>query len=199
MLALPRGQRALAGDRAARAGGRARRADDAAEAQARQARGAARRGGRPTSRGVRRSSPSCSRSRRGGRYPPLDLTPAAAEGADLRGPAARSSRASPRAGRCWSSSRTRTGSTRPRSSCSTSWSTASQRLPVLLVVTFRPEFRPPWTGQRARDRAHARAGSSRRQAAAMVERVDRRQGAAGRGARGRSSPGPTACRCSSRS
>ena len=45
-----------------------------------------------------------------------------------------------------------------------------QRLPALLVVTFRPEFRPPWTGH-----AHVTPLTlnrlSRRHAAAMVEQV----------------------------
>ena len=46
---------------------------------------------------------------------------------------------------CWSW-RTRTGATRPRSSCSTGWSSASRRCRFSLVVTFRPEFGPPWVG-----------------------------------------------------
>ena len=45
-----------------------------------------------------------------------------------------------------------------------------QRLPVLVVVTFRPEFAPPWTGH-----GHVTALSlsrlGRRQGGAMVERV----------------------------
>ena len=56
-----------------------------------------------------------------------------------------------------------------------------QRLPALLVVTFRPEFRPPWTTH-----AHAtlltlnRLGT--RQASAIVDQVAG-GGVAGRGAR----------------
>jgi predicted ATPase len=45
-----------------------------------------------------------------------------------------------------------------------------QRLPVLAVITFRPEFRPPWTGH-----GHVTALSlgrlSRRQGGAMIERM----------------------------
>ena len=57
------------------------------------------------------------------------------------------------------------------------------RLPnlrALLVVTFRPEFAPPWVG-----RAHVASLQlnrfGRRQVVAMVDRRHRRQGAAGRG------------------
>ena len=75
--------------------------------------------------------------------------------------------------------RTCTGSTRPRRSCWTSTIERIQRLPVLVIITFRPEFSPPWPGQPhvsalaltrlgRRRRRHGRAG-------------DRGQGAAGRG------------------
>ena len=36
---------------------------------------------------------------------------------------------------------------RPRSNCWIGSPSAFRRLPVLMVVTFRPEFEPPWTGQ----------------------------------------------------
>ena len=48
------------------------------------------------------------------------------------------------------------GAARPR------WSSACARLPVLVVLTYRPEFSPPWIGQRARhlaDRSTASAGA----------------------------------------
>src|SRR5215831_14125689 len=41
----------------------------------------------------------------------------------------------------------RNGSTPPRGNCSTSPSSNVRSLPVLLIVTFRPEFQLPWTGQ----------------------------------------------------
>jgi predicted ATPase/class 3 adenylate cyclase len=46
----------------------------------------------------------------------------------------------------------------------------TQRLPVLLVVTFRPEFSPPWTNH-AHVMALALSGLARTQAAAVVARV----------------------------
>ena len=69
-----------------------------------------------------------------------------------------------------------------------------QHLPMLLVITFRPEFSPPWT-----DRPHATSLSlsrlSRDQALTVVDGV-----AAARNCRRQSStrswPRPTACRCS---
>ena len=44
-----------------------------------------------------------------------------------------------------------------------------QRLPVLLMITFRPEFQPPWCGPHVSALALSRLG--RREGAAMVERV----------------------------
>ena len=44
-----------------------------------------------------------------------------------------------------------------------------QRLPALLLITFRPEFVPPWSGSHVGALALARLG--RREGAAMVERV----------------------------
>ena len=72
-----------------------------------------------------------------------------------------------------------------------------RRLPALLLITFRPEFVPPWTGHPhvtllALTRLGRRAGRR------LVERLT-----GGKACRRRSStrswPGPTACRCSSRS
>ena len=72
-----------------------------------------------------------------------------------------------------------------------------QRLPVLALVTFRPEFVPPWAGH-----GHVTALSlsrlGRRQGGAMVERVAGGK-ALPRRCWSRSWPGPTGCRCSSRS
>ena len=128
--------------------------DDPPEQQARQARGAAR-AAAPTTldevvpllaallgdpdrrRAIRRST----------------LTPAAPEGSGRSRRWSTSSRRSRPSSRCWSCSRTCTGSTRRRSSCSSLVIERVQRLPVLLLVTFRPEFAPPWTGHAAR---HAR-------------------------------------------
>ncbi len=72
-----------------------------------------------------------------------------------------------------------------------------QRLPVLLLITYRPEFSPPWPSQ-----PHV--------SALALSRLGRREGAALVGgwsgtsrcrtrSRRRSWPRPTACRCSSRS
>ena len=122
----------------------------------------------------------------GDRYPPLDLTPAAAEAADVRG-AARPARGP--------------GGQRPVLALyeDVHWVDPTtlelldlvidrvQRLPVLVVVTFRPEFAPPWTGH-AHVTVLTLSRLGRRQGAAMVERVDRRQGAAGGGAG--ADPGP---------
>ena len=82
-----------------------------------------------------------------GRFPPLDLTPAAEEEKDVRG-------AAPAARTAWRGSR-------PVLMIfeDVHWIDPSSRelldlliervprLPVLLLVTFRPEFQPPWTGQ----------------------------------------------------
>ena len=56
-------------------------------------------------------------------------------------------------------------------------------LPVLLVVTHRPEFAPPWTGE-ATSRELRSAGFGRRENAALLRRGRRRQGAARRSAGG---------------
>ena len=69
-------------------------------------------------------------------------------------------------------------------------------LPVLLIVTFRPEFEPPWTGQ-PQVTMLALNRLDRRDRTALVEHIA--------GARRcpttsspRSSTAPTACRCLSR-
>ena len=46
----------------------------------------------------------------------------------------------------------------------------SQRLPVLVLITFRPEFQPPWTGQ-AHVTALTMSRLGRRQGADLVARV----------------------------
>ena len=164
LLALPHQQRASPGDRAAGAGGAARSRRPAGAA-ARQARG----GARPArATGWTRScrcSRRCSAIPTGTRYPRADPDPGDAEAANVAGAASTSSRASRRSSRCWRSTRTCTGSTRRRSSSWAWWSSASAQLPVLVVVTFRPEFQPPWTGQ-----AHVTA--------LTMSRLGRRQGAA---------------------
>jgi predicted ATPase len=72
-----------------------------------------------------------------------------------------------------------------------------QRLPILLIVTARPEFAPPWAEQ-PHVTVHPLNRLGRREASAMIER--RRAGGRCRARSSiRSSPGPTACRCSSRS
>ena len=72
-----------------------------------------------------------------------------------------------------------------------------QRLPVLLLITFRPEFSPPWPAQ-PHVSALALTRLGRREGAALVERVVRDKALPDEVAR-RSWPRPTACRCSSRS
>ena len=59
---------------------------------------------------------------------------------------------------------------------------ADRSLPVLVLLTFRPEFSPPWPGQ-AHVTALPLSRLGRRQGAAMVCAGHRRQGAAGRGHR----------------
>ena len=72
-----------------------------------------------------------------------------------------------------------------------------ERLPVLLVVTYRPEFRPPWTATRTSRRSPSTgsAGPPRRPSWTGW------RPAGGRPSRcsARSSRRPTGCRCSSRS
>ena len=71
------------------------------------------------------------------------------------------------------------------------------RLPVLLVITFRPEFQPPWTGQahvstlslNRLGRARARLSRDRWQETGRFPRTSRR----------RSSSGRTVFRCLSKS
>ena len=101
----------------------------------------------------RRCSRRCCRSRPDARYPPLDLTAAAAEGADARGAGRPARAASPRAQPVlvlledvhWVDPTTlELLELRDRA--------RRRRLPVLLLVTFRPEFAPPWTGYAARRR-----------------------------------------------
>ena len=70
-------------------------------------------------------------------------------------------------------------------------------LRVLLIVTFRPEFEPPWIG-----RPHVTALTlnrlGEREIAAMIDRVIGQQAAASRASDKTSSSAPTAFRCSSR-
>ena len=145
LLALPHAQRPLPGDRAARAGRRLRAATtpeaklDKLEAL--------------LARAVpdRECAPLLAEllvaSRPGSRYPPPELTPQQQKARTFEALLAQLEGSPAAAGADGARGRALDRS-RPPSSCSTSRSTGSQRLPVLLVVTFRPEFRPPWTGHR---------------------------------------------------
>ena len=132
--------------------------DDRARTQARQARGAARavdamtvdagdaaaRGAAldPDRRALPAARPDARSGRRSGRSQAL-LDQLARPGA--------------RASRCWWSSRTCTGPTRPRSSCSTSPIERVQRLPVLRGDHLPARVRAALDRPAARHRAHARA------------------------------------------
>ena len=73
-----------------------------------------------------------------------------------------------------------------------------RRLPVLVLITFRPEFQPPWTGQRARDHAdHEPSGPA--PGGAIWSRGSRATSRCPPRSSSRSWRAPTACRCSSRS
>ena len=69
-------------------------------------------------------------------------------------------------------------------------------LPVLLIVTFRPDFQPPWTGQ-PQVSMLALNRLDRRDRTALVDQI-----AGGKALPTRSSPrspiAPTACHCLSR-
>ena len=71
-------------------------------------------------------------------------------------------------------------------------------LPVLLLVTFRPEFRPAWTGQ-PHVTALALSRLGRRESAALVRAGRGREGAPARAGGPDRRARRTACRCSSRS
>jgi predicted ATPase len=72
-----------------------------------------------------------------------------------------------------------------------------QGLPVLLVITFRPEFTPPWTGY-AQVTSLTLNRLGQRQGAQMVERLTGGKPLPAE-CSSRSCSRPTACRCSSRS
>ena len=73
-----------------------------------------------------------------------------------------------------------------------------QRLPVLVLITFRPEFVPPWSGH-AHVTQLSLARLTRRHGGAIVARLAGGKALPAEVLWTRSSPGPTACRCSSRS
>ena len=107
-----------------------------------------------------------------------------AGGAKARGPSRPCSGrwlASPARSRCSWCSRTRTGSTRRRSELFGLVIDRIQHLPVLLLITFRPEFTPPWTGY-AHVTSLTLSRLGQRQGAQMVDAAHRRQAAARRGA-----------------
>ena len=54
-----------------------------------------------------------------------------------------------------------------------------ERLPVLLVATYRPEFPPPWSGRRARDRAGTQPPRAGRRVIAIVDRLTAGRGLPG--------------------
>ena len=70
-------------------------------------------------------------------------------------------------------------------------------LRLLVVVTFRPEFAPPWKRLARRDDARPRAGCRRRDANAMIDRRGRDRRLPAKSA-ATSSNAPTASRCSFR-
>ena len=133
----------------------------------------------------------------GERYPALNLTPAAPEAAHARGPARAAGRPRPR---------------RPVLVLyeDVHWVDPStlelldlvvervRSLPVLVLLTYRPEFQPPWTGQRPRHLAAAQpprpapGGAIWSSASPAARRCRPRSSS-------RSWRAPTACRCSSRS
>ena len=140
----------------ARAGGRARAATTRPSAKLDKLEALLARDGRGRRARPCRCSPTCSAIPAGDRYPPLDAHARSSRRSGRFAGAARPARR-PRRARAGAgaSTRTCTGPTRPRSSCWTWWSSGSQRLPVLVLVTFRPEFAPPWAGHAARHRALA--------------------------------------------
>ena len=69
-------------------------------------------------------------------------------------------------------------------------------LPVLLIVTFRPEFQPPWTGQ-PQVTMLALNRLDRRDRTALVAQIAGDRALPERSS-SRSSSAPTACRCLSR-
>ena len=133
----------------------------------------------------------------GDRHPPPDPSPQRRKARTARGPARTSSRASRRGGPSSPSSRTRTGSTRARRSCSTSWSSGcascrcccSSPSGRSTAALGRPRPRHRALPEPPRPAAGGGAGRPARPASAACPTPSWR----------RSWPRPTACRCSSRS
>ena len=183
------------GDRAARAGGRASCVTIRAERSSTSSRrcSAQRRGRR---RGARRCSPTCSGSGRRP-LPALELSAASSR---RRGPcsAARPAR--------WALATRRPvlmrhrGRALDRSDTLELLEPAGRAGPAPAGAAgrhLRPEFTPPWRATRMSPRSRS-TGSGRPASRALID-GGRRQGAPADRARSRSSPAPTACRCSSRS
>ena len=132
-----------------------------------------------------------------GPLPAARAEPAAEEGADLPGAARASSPGWRRGRRCWRSTRTCTGPTRPRSSCWAGWSSGCSACRCWRWSPSGPSSpRPgPGTGTSPRSRS---AGSGGGRAGPWSSGWP-----AARRCRprcwSRSWPGPTGCRCSSRS
>ena len=82
-----------------------------------------------------------------GRYPALDLTPAAPEAADAGGAGRPARRARGGAAGAAAPTRTCTGVDPTTQELLGLTIERIQHLPVLLLITFRPEFQPPWSGQ----------------------------------------------------
>ena len=200
LLALPRRQRALPGHRAARARGRARARRPAARPSSTSSRRCWRRGVDDVARGraaarrpARRSRPATATRRSTSARSSGRSGPSQALLDQLAGLARRGAGAGALRGR-------RTGSTRPRSSCSdrvvervaAPAGAGAGHLPAR--VRGRPG--PGTAARRPRSRS---AGSAAAQGAAMVERVAGGKALPAEVLERDRWPGPTACRCSSRS
>ena len=107
----------------------------------------------------------------GGRPPPAARPePAAAQGEARSRSCSTSSRASRRGGPCSPSSRTRTGSTRRTQELFDLVVERLRELPVLLLVTFRPEYRRPGPAAATSPRSRS-SRLGRQQAAALAGRL----------------------------
>ena len=199
LLALSHQQRAPSGDRAAGAGRGLRPRRSARGASSPSWRRCSRRGDRPAGRGRAADRGTAGRRDRASAIRRSNLTPQRQKQRTLAGPGRAAGGPGARAAGAGSSTRTCTGSTRRRWSSSAWLVERLRRLPVLVLITFRPEFSPPWAGPAARHARSTLTRLGRRQGAALVERLTGGKPLpaeivrADRGAR------PTACRCSSRS
>ena len=81
------------------------------------------------------------------RYAKLDLSPALRRKRTIDAMMRRLEAMAQRTSRCWRSLKMCTGSTRRSLDVLSRMIDRIRDLPVLLLVTFRPEFAPPWVGQ----------------------------------------------------